>query len=332
MFLVPLAIDEESKLYRPEEAKKDKTYFCPVCGEPVVLRQGNVRVAHFAHKTSIKCNQETILHKTAKLLVQKSIYDWKAGRADTPVIQRQCRICHTVENHPLPGEITDAILEYRLSEGYVVDVALMAGNVVKIAVEIKVTHGVDEVKTERLSVPFLELLGHDILTETLVWRPITERPKTFVCDGCKQKYKLAWSKFQAKAKLLAQSMRINLPTAYYRYGIYTCWKCKRDILVFTWPGAYFNNPPKMKPIPKTIRYRFSNTIGRKYWANICPYCNSIQGNHFLYFEPDGPFIGINNLFEEGEEDTPDKFRHDLIRIAVHSDENGWLDPFTLTRE
>jgi competence CoiA-like predicted nuclease len=68
--LVPVALDNNRSLIKPESAEKGNNYFCPACGEPVILKKGDVRVPHFAHKISETCNQETIIHKTAKLLIQ----------------------------------------------------------------------------------------------------------------------------------------------------------------------------------------------------------------------------------------------------------------------
>ena len=68
---IPFAIDDSGQLCSPVGSEKGKQYFCPVCGEPVIPRHGQKRVAHFAHKASGTCTPETIVHKTAKLLIQK---------------------------------------------------------------------------------------------------------------------------------------------------------------------------------------------------------------------------------------------------------------------
>ena len=45
---VPLAFSEEYILLSPEKAQKGKTYYCPSCEEPVILKKGDKKVAHFA--------------------------------------------------------------------------------------------------------------------------------------------------------------------------------------------------------------------------------------------------------------------------------------------
>jgi hypothetical protein len=44
---------------------------CPACGAPLVARQGDVRIAHFAHATDRACAaaHETTLHRLAKQLI-----------------------------------------------------------------------------------------------------------------------------------------------------------------------------------------------------------------------------------------------------------------------
>ena len=68
---VPFALDGTQVLLSPEVAEKGREYFCPACGDIVILKKGEIKVAHFAHKVSDTCSQETIVHKTAKQLVQR---------------------------------------------------------------------------------------------------------------------------------------------------------------------------------------------------------------------------------------------------------------------
>jgi hypothetical protein len=308
---VPFAVDDEGRLYSPVSAEKGRNYFCPACQEPVIFRQGEIRVAHFAHKVSDTCNQETITHKTAKLLVQKAVHEWKAGKSNSPMLQRVCQICGASGSQPLPDKVDSAILEYRLEDGSVVDVALMVEHSAQAAVEIKVTHAVDELKANSLHVPFIELDGYEVIENPTVWKSITDNFKSLTCCKCKSIY----LKFQDKTRQIAKASNIELPAAYYRYGLCKCWKCKREIIVLAWPkdGMHDDSAPKVKPRPRTVQYRFSKTVGSKYWVNTCPYCQSIQGDFFLYREPDGPFFTI-----DVEEDSPAAFDRDMMRIAVHS--------------
>ncbi|MBL8151643.1 MAG: hypothetical protein JNN15_17085, partial [Blastocatellia bacterium] len=64
---------------------------------------------------------------------------------------------------------------------------------------------------------------------------------------------------------------------------------------------------------RTVQYRFSKTVGDKYWVNTCPYCESIQGDFFLYSEPDGPFFTVDL-----EEDSSVAFDRDMLKIAEYA--------------
>jgi hypothetical protein len=46
--------------------------------------------------------------------------------------------------------------------------------------------------------------------------------------------------------------------------------------------------------PRTL-VLLSSGISAGTWANTCPYCGAVQGNWFLYHEPDGAFFGWEDL-------------------------------------
>jgi hypothetical protein len=50
-----------------------------------------------------------------------------------------------------------------------------------------------------------------------------------------------------------------------------------------------SRPPE--PVPDNVRLTFSKSIQESYWANVCEHCGAIQGDWFLFSEPDGPFFG-----------------------------------------
>ena len=314
---VPFAFDDEKKLYDPETAEKGKRYFCPACEDIVILRKGEIKTPHFAHKVSETCNQETILHKTAKQLIVDVISDWKSGKIDVPVLKRTCEICRKFMDQPLPDKVEHAVLEYRMSDGFVVDVALMVEGEPAAAIEIRVTHAVDEKKAELLSVPFIEVEGQKVIEDPTVLEPIHDQFFQFTCRACKQ----AKERFQVKINEIAKQTGIELPNRYYRYGFCKCWRCKSEIIVFAWPKAseWDYSAPKVKPIPRTIQYRYSKTVGREYWVNTCPGCRSIQGDFFLFSEPDGPFFGIRC-----EENSQEAYRKDMQDIVGYAIYNGVL--------
>ena len=314
---VPFACDSEQRLYDPETAEKGKHYFCPACKDTVILRKGEIKTAHFAHKASETCNQETILHKTAKHRVVEVISNWKSGKIDVPILKRECEICRKSIDQPLPDKVERAIMEYRMSNGFIVDVALMVENKPAAAIEIRVSHAVDQNKANLLPVPFIELDGQAVLENSTIFEPIRDHFLPFICGTCKR----AKEQFQVRTNEIAKQTGVKLPDHYYRYGFCECWRCKREIIVYAWPKAseWDNSAPKVKPIPQTIQYRYSKTIGGKYWVNTCPRCKSIQGDWPLFCEPDGPFFGIRC-----EENSRETYHKDMQRIVGHAVYNGML--------
>lgn len=74
----------------------------------------------------------------------------------------------------------------------------------------------------------------------------------------------------------------------------TCWKCGKKTNVYTWPGheVWETRQPPL-PKPESLQWRFSQMIEGHYWANTCEKCGMIQGDWFLYEEPDGPFFPLS---------------------------------------
>lgn len=79
----------------------------------------------------------------------------------------------------------------------------------------------------------------------------------------------------------------------FREAKWSCWKCHQPMIVYTWVGHELG--AQSCPIegrPATIQFRYSKQLGEKYFVNVCPHCQMIQGDFFLYLEPDGPFWGV----------------------------------------
>ncbi|WP_156967417.1 hypothetical protein [Geoglobus ahangari] len=97
-------------------------------------------------------------------------------------------------------------------------------------------------------------------------------------------------------------------TFYYAVWQKKCWKCKRDITVAInvegWsfvPGGvgelWRQEMPDwllkyLRSLGANIHYRKTSMVKEGYYANVCPYCNAVQGDWFLNEEL------INYLYEE----------------------------------
>lgn len=305
---VPLAIDDLGKLTRIDDATRGINYRCPACNMPLIVRKGKINIHHFAHQACDFCSQETVIHKTAKLLIQKLVLDWKNGLTPAPIINRKCRICHSTIQQPLPDKVQRAELEVSLKNGSIVDVALLGSEEILAGIEVRVTHEVNSEKSESLPIPFIEIDGFTFVENPNEINVLVDKFNPITCKECKEKLR----EYYSRAKILAKQCNIDLPISFYRFGISNCWKCKKQILVFTWPNhsSFSITEPTKKPKPRTIQWRYSNTVRSKYWANCCPFCNRIQGDFFLYNTSDSPFFGLN----VGEDNKTD-FYIDMLIIA-----------------
>ncbi|MCW5822298.1 MAG: NERD domain-containing protein [Cyanobacteria bacterium TGS_CYA1] len=62
-----------------------------------------------------------------------------------------------------------------------------------------------------------------------------------------------------------------------------CYKCREFIVVFTWSDHQMWSgmmPPK--PIPRSLKYRYSASLQKKYWVNTCQKCGATQGDSFVH--------------------------------------------------
>jgi hypothetical protein len=303
---VPWGLSKDDRLVKPAEAQRSETYMCPACQTPLVFRQGPHRQAHFAHYHE-SCSQESILHISAKRLIEQVVQEWKAG-AVAITLHRQCTICGDILLQALPDKVQDASLEKRTSSGHVVDVALLAEESIVAAVEIRVTHAVDDQKRAQLPIPYIELDAEAVLEAPYDWHPIADTLSKARCEVCRS----AYSYHQTRCSQLAQEAGLELPQITFRYGITTCSSCETDILVFTWPGHSVQSTEALPltPAPFTIKQTYSNSASESYYMNHCPYCNTGQGDRFLYTEREGPFYN----FMCGEDSEID-FWIDQHRIA-----------------
>ena len=309
---IPVAVNATGKVVKIENALKGEVYRCPQCATILILKKGEVKIARFAHKPNDVCNKETIIHKAAKLLIQAEVKDWKAGLKEAPTLVRKCGTCKLREAQKLPDKVIEALLEYRLPEGYVIDVALMGKDTqAQAAIEVKVSHAIDDDKANNLSIPYFEVDGNDIIVNPSTWIPLRDGFMPITCKKCRENYKL----FREKCQEIAKECEIELPTEYYRYAPFGCWKCKKETLVFSWPGHENDIAPRPAGRPRTVQYRYSKVVGGKYWANVCGHCNILRGDFFLYSEPDSPLGGFVCAG-----DSEDDFKRDIARIA-----NRWAE-------
>jgi len=83
-FRIPVGRTPRGRLVRASEASPGLPYTYPGCDSPLTLRKGEVRAAHFAHKSSGFCSPETALHRGVKA--------WIAGLFSKYLRHRKIRL------------------------------------------------------------------------------------------------------------------------------------------------------------------------------------------------------------------------------------------------
>lgn len=182
--LISYAFDSNKNLISSFDAIKGENYFCPCCSESFIFRKGKIKRPHFAHKADSNCSKESIFHKTAKILIRDMVKNFLLGLSDYySVFHRHCIFCSDSSPYcvfqQIPPSVDDVCLEYRLENGYVVDVALMSNSLPIAAIEVFYRHKVDNEKAANLSIPFMEVSALKIIDNPWVFESLrdTFRPK-----------------------------------------------------------------------------------------------------------------------------------------------------------
>lgn len=304
---IPLALNDDGIAVDPINAKKEGRYYCPGCGDQLILKKGQKKKTHFSHKATDNCSYETVIHKLAKRLITQAIDVFVNKNGASPVIERKCPICNTIREQTLPIRILEAIEEKRLDSGFIGDVVIFSDDSAIAVIEVKVSHAVPDKKAEKIGIPFIEVDGEAIVENPRQWKPIIDSFKPFRCKECST----AIARYKEAINSISNQTGIVIPTEYYRTAYTECWRCCEPILIFAWPSGEKGSIVLKEPRPRTIQYRYSKMVGNKYWTNTCPYCKSIQGDFFLYNEPDSPLFG----FHCGE-DSGESYISDMRTLAV----------------
>jgi hypothetical protein len=259
---------------------------------------------------------ESVEHMAAKEAVSFAFQEWIEGRGNKPFIHRKCKICWDFREEKNFFSKIDAIeKEYRITSGHRVDIALLNKEQLQAAIEIKITSPVNETKAVKILCPFIELDGMEVLRGSETWTSINDNLPELICEKCEE----AVLKFKKKLQQVSQKTGVALTGGtYYRCAVQKCWKCDEEIIVFTWPndGLWEAASPVEEPLPQTVK--FIEKMG--YWGNVCPFCNSLQGDFFLKMEEEGAFFRV-----DCKDDSVESFQDDLLNMAHIADLNGILN-------
>jgi len=201
--LIPYAFDSNKNLVSSSDAIKGENYFCPSCLEPFIFRKGKIKIPHFSHKSNSNCSNESIFHKTAKILIRDMVKNFLLGFSDYyPVFHRHCSLCSGLSSfcvfQQIPPSVDDVLLEYRLDNGYIVDIALMSNSLPIAAIEVFYRHKLDDEKAANLSIPFMEVSALKIIENPWVFESLRDTFKQSSNSVCiEQRISLEYEFFHA---------------------------------------------------------------------------------------------------------------------------------------
>lgn len=146
--LLPFAKDSKGDEIHISDAVKGEKYFCPICGEELVLRiskiptgQKGYKKNHFAHKSgNTNACSETYLHKRTKQKIVGLINDRLSQSVNELKFCWHCDECGEYHEGNLLKKAVKVVEEHNLTE-CIPDIALLDNddNVV-IVIEVVVTH------------------------------------------------------------------------------------------------------------------------------------------------------------------------------------------------
>jgi len=131
---------------------------CADCGGKFIAKQGRQRDHHFAHYTQTNCRGESNLHKKAKqILIDELCLTIGHRELDSPVMQRFETARDEVTRGRDPGRVQiDCLMQIGNEKNE------LPGDITELAVEILVTHAVDEQKQTKLRELGLQTIEIDL--------------------------------------------------------------------------------------------------------------------------------------------------------------------------
>jgi hypothetical protein len=167
---------------------------CPICQRNVILKLGSVRTHHYAHRPEDICiasQPETALHINAKFHIYNELL-----RAQKLYISEPCRAYCGRKRLKVWLQGWDKVeVEYAVSS-FRPDVTLLSNNRVMGAIEVLVTHSVQEQKAHyfaEANIPWLEVKPEETFYQgESAWTTISPIPfyrihplaEEWICDQC----------------------------------------------------------------------------------------------------------------------------------------------------
>lgn len=196
---VPYALTLGGELADPATARPStRGYRCLACGEFVFVRQGQVRVAHFAHYADreVACSRETVMHEAAKHRLVEMLRSglrefWLQVACPGYTTAHGNYVACSGENPAVMGLRVPAFdaagVEAPLGP-YRLDAAATFGGTVVLGLEVYQSHQVDEAKRaylESSGMPWLEVEASSVLEKPMPWRAVSSSLGEARCPDCR---------------------------------------------------------------------------------------------------------------------------------------------------
>lgn len=98
---------------------RSQSFACPSCGNTLIPVLGKVRQKHFRHKVEVTCNQETYLHKSAKMLFYQTYQNCLSQKTPFFISLPTEQICIRYKNDfSLVCELSSKYEDYDLTKWY----------------------------------------------------------------------------------------------------------------------------------------------------------------------------------------------------------------------
>lgn len=192
----------DGQLHRVSEYQNIKSHlrpesFCPVCKTAVIMKLGNERVHHYAHKTDIECaltKPETALHLNTKFYIYNQLL-----LGNQLFLEEKCAECGKSRIITWTQGWKRVEVEYGISQ-YRPDIAIIDyGENISAAIEVKVTHEVEDTKIDfyqSQNIAWLELEANESIYEgentwnisqPLPFVIFQSQSHQWICDVCLDK-------------------------------------------------------------------------------------------------------------------------------------------------
>ena len=162
---IPYAYTTNQLPMSPEAAKKGQNFLCPICDNEVILKRGNIRAPHFAHKPDTGCSGEGVRHKVAKQIIYLMYLRTIRTVMVSVTTFRRCPNCSQGALFSQTPKYDDVACEINVGR-HRVDIVLLRDGKPVSGIEVRDTHPVDDAKWdafEELQFPCIEVDSRDVI-------------------------------------------------------------------------------------------------------------------------------------------------------------------------